>query len=62
MCLLTHNRDDFLRLTQLYFEENKTHHGVIVAIRHPPHEIVKRLILILNQVTADEMQNQVRYI
>ena len=32
------------------------------AVRHPPYEIVRRLLLILNQVTADEMQDQLRYI
>ena len=60
--LLTHNRADFEALAQTYFATGQTHYGIIIAVRHPPHEIVRRLLLILNQVTADEMQDQLRYI
>jgi hypothetical protein len=38
------------------------HYGVIFAVRRSPQEIAQRLLVILNQVRADEMQNQVRYI
>jgi hypothetical protein len=38
------------------------HGGFIIASCHPPREIVRRLLLILNQTTADEMQDHVRYI
>jgi hypothetical protein len=38
------------------------HYGIIFAVRRPPQEIARRLLVILNQVTADEMENQVRYI
>jgi predicted nuclease of predicted toxin-antitoxin system len=60
--LLTHNRADFESLAQTYFATGQPHYGIIIAVRHPPYEIVRRLLLILNQVTADEMQDQVRYI
>jgi len=60
--LLTHNRADFEVLAQMYFSSGQTHYGIIIAVRHPPYEIVRRLLLILNHVTADEMQNQLRYI
>ncbi|MEK6301974.1 MAG: DUF5615 family PIN-like protein [Acidobacteriota bacterium] len=60
--LVTHNRADFETLALSYFAEGKAHFGIIIAVRRPPHEIVRRLLVILNQVTADEMQNQVRYI
>jgi len=60
--LLTHNRADFETLAKEYFSTGKTHSGIIVATRHPPSEIVRRLLLILNRVTSDEMQNQFRYI
>ncbi len=60
--LVTHNRTDFEELVQRYFNSGQTHYGVIFAVRRPPQEIAQRLLVILNQITSDEMQNQVRYI
>ena len=60
--LLTHNRVHFEALAQVYFASEQMHDGIIIAVRRPPHEITRRLLRILNQVTAEEMQNQVRYI
>ena len=59
---LTHNRADFEKLSQDYYQQGLEHYGIIIAVRHPPHEIVRRLLIILNQVTADELKNQLRYI
>jgi|ERR1044071_824841 predicted nuclease of predicted toxin-antitoxin system len=61
-CLLTHNRVDFEGLAQRYFDAGKRHCGIIIAVRRSPHEIFRRLLRLLNQVTADEMENQVHYI
>ena len=60
--LLTHNRVDFEELAGQYFEQNKTHYGIIVAVRRLPNEMTQRLLDILNYTTADEMVNQIRYI
>lgn len=60
--LLTHNRADFEKLAQEYAAREQTHYGIILAARCPPYELVRRLMRILNQVTADEMKNQIRYI
>jgi predicted nuclease of predicted toxin-antitoxin system len=60
--LLTHNRVDFESLFRQYLTAAQKHYGIIIAVRHPPHEIVRRLLTILNQVTADEIENQLRYI
>ena len=45
----------------LYLDEDI---DVLVAdlVRRSPYEIVRRLLIILNHVTADEMENQLRYI
>lgn len=59
--MLTHNRKDFEALAQQYFEQ-RPHYGVIVAVRNPYPEIVRRLLIILNSTTIDEMQNQILYI
>jgi len=60
--LVTHNRTDFEALVQDYFAADSMHYGVIYAVHRSPHDIAKRLLVILNHVTAEEMQNQVRYI
>ena len=60
--ILTHNRIDFEELAQEYFANDKTHHGIIVAVRRPIHEVAERLFDLLNDFTADEMINQIIYI
>ena len=60
--LLTHNRSDFEALHLAYLSAGKGHAGIIFARRHPAQDIVRRLLIILNAVTADEMQNQLRYV
>jgi predicted nuclease of predicted toxin-antitoxin system len=60
--LLTHNRDDFARLAQEYFAGGRKHHGIIIAVRRPPHDIVRRLLVILNRTTAGEIEDQIIYI
>ncbi len=59
---LTHNRIDYEELARDYFTANKTHNGIIIATRHPPHKITERLFGILNEFAADEMMNQIVYI
>lgn len=58
---LTHNRLDFEDLAEEYFEAGRDHAGVFFAIRRLPGEIVRRLLIFLNAVTAGEMKKQVRY-
>lgn len=58
----THNRGDFEALASAYFSSNLHHAGIVIATRHPVHELARRLLIILNNVTADEMLDQLRYI
>lgn len=60
--ILTHNRVHFESLAQQYIDEGRSHSGIIIAFRRPPHEIARRLLLLLNRITADEMDNQLLYI
>ncbi len=60
--LLTHNRHDFEALAREYAAAGEMHYGIILAVRYPPYEVVRRLMRFLNHVTADEIKNQVRYI
>jgi predicted nuclease of predicted toxin-antitoxin system len=61
LAFVTHNRADFEARALEYFASGKTHYGII-AVRRPPQDIVRRLLVILNKVTPDEMVNQIRYI
>ncbi len=58
----THNRVDFELLAKQYFAAHLTHYGIIVAVRRTPYDLAQRLLKILNQVTMDEIENQLRYI
>lgn len=60
--LLTHNRVDFEALHQQRLASGQHHCGILIAVRRPAYEIARRLLRILNAVTADEMQNQLRYL
>jgi len=62
MAILTHNRRHFDLLAKQWLEENRSHAGIIIAVRRKPHELARRLLILLDSVTADEMNNQVRYI
>lgn len=60
--LVTHNRADFEFLAREYFKSGLKHHGIVIAVRRPAHEIARRLLIILDQVTAEEMEDQIRYV
>ena len=60
--ILTHNRVDFEALARRYFEDKKSHSGIIIAVRRHPKELARRVLILLNSLTADEIENQIRYI
>jgi predicted nuclease of predicted toxin-antitoxin system len=60
--IVTHNRNDFEALIQQYAAAGRQHFGVIIAVKRTPQELTRRLLAILNNTTADEMIDQVRYI
>ncbi len=57
-----HNRADFEFLAQSYFAAGQSHYGIIIAVRREPYELARRLLAILNHISADEMQDQLRYL
>ncbi len=59
---LTHNRLHFEKLHEEYLRENKEHYGIIIATRQNEYITLKRLLKILDNINADEMKNQLRYI
>jgi predicted nuclease of predicted toxin-antitoxin system len=59
-CILTHNRSDFETIHTEYISIGKTHAGIMLARRRQTaYEIVKRVVLILNKLTADEITGQI---
>jgi len=62
MAILTHNRRDFESLAKEYFDSGRKHAGIVIAVRRPPYEILRRLLPLMNRVSAEEMDNQTFYI
>ena len=60
--LLTHNRLDFENLFGEYAEKEKHHFGIIIATRRNVYAILERLLSTLDKVTADKIENGIRYI
>jgi len=60
---VTHNRYDFEQLHQRYLSEGHEHHGIISAKRRSSDAaVVIKLLALLNDVTAEDMINQLRYV
>ena len=62
LCVVTHNREDFQELHLQFIAANQDHTGIIIAALRRPYEVARRLVLLLDRVTADEMRNQLLYI
>jgi len=58
---VTHNRIDFEFLAEEFYVSGHKHYGIVIAVPRSPYEIVRRLLAI-NNVAADEMKDQLRYI
>lgn len=60
--VVTHNRVDFEKQHRKFLEGGMKHYGVIIVKRRRDAEVVTHLLALLDAVTAEEMQNQLRYI
>lgn len=60
--IVTHNRADFETEHRKFLENGLKHYGVIIAKRRKHTEVVTRLLALLDTVSTDEMENQLRYI
>lgn len=61
LTILTHNRADFERLAREWHASGRHHAGILIAVRRPVHDMARRLLAILNSITADEMVDQLLY-
>lgn len=60
--IVTHNRDDFEKIHAGYVVQQMSHFGIIVAQRRDVYEVARRLGMLLNTLTADEIAGQIFYI
>jgi predicted nuclease of predicted toxin-antitoxin system len=60
--IFTYNTDDYLQLHLEWLRHGKEHSGIIVSDQLPIGETLRRLLNLLNRVTADEIQNQIRWL
>jgi len=60
--LLTFNTTHYLHLHQAWLQEHKEHAGIIVSDHLPIGETIRRLLNLLNHVTADEIRNQLYWL
>jgi len=60
--IVTHNRTDFESQHAKFVNQGLKHYGVIVAKRRKDQEVVIKLLALLDSVSADEMEDQLRYI
>ena len=61
--IVTHNRRDFEQLHQHYLEKDIRHWGILIAKRRRNSAIVvRKLLTLLDTVTAEELCLQLRYL
>lgn len=58
--LLTSNAKDFAPLFDEWWEAGRQHHGIIVSAQVEFGEMLRRLLNLLDRITADEMRNNYR--
>ncbi len=60
--VVTHNRVHFEHIHSEYLAAGEQHFGIIIATRRSPYEITRRLAVLINTLTANEIENQLFYI
>lgn len=60
--IVTHNRVDFEIQHGKFLKQGLKHYGLIIAKRRRDAEVVAKLLALLDAVTGEEMENQLRYI
>ena len=58
----SYNRVDFEKLHLAYISEKKQHSGIIICPEKTAYEVVERVVIILDTLTADEIANQLLYV
>ena len=60
--VVTFNIKHYIPLAIQYFEDGKEHYGVVVSRQLSQGELQRRVIKLLESVSAEELMNSVRYL
>lgn len=60
--LVTFNTKDFVPLHRSYMTEGRQHYGIIVSLQYPIGETLRRMINLLETLSAEEMMNRLEYL
>ena len=60
--VLTYNVRHFVPLIRLWYEAAREHAGVILSVQLPPSELMRQVERLLVTLSADELQNTVRWL
>ena len=60
--LFSFNAADYMALHLEYLSQGQEHTGIVVSKQIPISETVHRLLILLDQVSADEIKNQLRWL
>jgi len=60
-CMVTRNRNDFIRLTVLFFNENRPHHGVLIVPYSYPGDRFARLARALKKYALNHKKGMASY-
>ncbi len=60
--ILTFNRTDFEELAVEYFEQGRSHYGIIISVQRSPKDVTSKLLDLLEKFTQEEMIDQIYYI
>ena len=60
--ILTYNAKDFIPLVEFWYEADRDHAGVIVSTELEHGELLRRVLKLLDNVTAEQMTNSLRFL
>lgn len=60
--LFTYNTSDYIQLYRDWLKAGRSHAGIIVSDQLSISETVRRLLNLLNRVTADDMRNRIYWL
>jgi hypothetical protein len=58
--ILTCNAKDFAPLSKIWWQDGRRHHGIIVSEQLPLGEMLRRMLRLLDSVSADVLENGYR--